>query len=670
MRVVFVDNILIDRGDAENAIELQPHLGLIGLIAAVRIAGYDGLLYDPKIDIARKIAGLGPGFYATIARRIASLEPDVVGFTALGCNFASVVKVAVALRALRPQTAIALGGPHASILDRAILERYPVFDAIVRGEADATIAAFVEALGGGGSLADVRGVSYRASGEIVRTPDAESILDLDALPFPAYDAYPIRELGLATLRVDAGRGCPFHCSFCSTATFFGRRYRLKSSVRLVAELDRLAHDYGIRSFTLNHDLFTVNAKKVREFCVAVADRAYAWNCSARMDCVDDALLAEMAAAGCDSIYFGVETGSPRLQRIVEKNLDLALYHPRVKTSLELGMRVTASFITGYPNETLADQDATLALCGESIERYGRDLEIQLHMLTPEPGTALFNEFSDRLAYDGHVTDFTFPAIEADDAVLARDDPANFVCHHYYASGIAREINIAAVEGYGGLYALDRSVLRALARAFDGSFAELVRAYGAYLRETRLPSGRALAAFVDARFGEAHPLAETIRYIVAVSELCAETRAPVFAPSDDRALALARNVRALGCVRDGRAAIAALRNGARPSELDAFPRAHRLLVAAKDLLSYQSFIVDALATDVASALATPTTLEAIRRRFAERRGDVDALVSTLALIGAVVSATETGDPELRLRRRADDEVERDAQALDVGGRPGM
>ena len=669
MRVVFVDNILIDRADAENAIELQPHLGLIGLIAAVRVAGHDGVLYDPKIDIARKIARLGSGFYATIADRIASLEPDVVGFTALGCNFASIVKIAAALRALRPQTAIALGGPHASILDRAILERYPVFDAIVRGEADATIVAFVEALGGGGALADVRGVSYRTAGEIVRTPDAEAILDLDALPFPAYDAYPIRELGLAVLRVDAGRGCPFHCSFCSTATFFGRRYRLKSSARLVAELDRLAHEYGIRSFTLNHDLFTVNAKKVREFCVAVADRGYAWSCSARMDCVDDGLLAEMAAAGCDAIYYGVETGSRRLQRVVEKNLDLELYHPRVATSLELGMLVTVSFITGYPNETLADQDETLALCGESIERYGRELDIQLHMLTPEPGTALFNEFHERLAYDGHITDFTFPAIEADDASLARDDPQNFVCHHYYASGIARATNIAAVEGYSGLYALDRSVLRALARAYDGSFVELVRAYGAYLGETRLPPGRALTGFVDARFGEAHPLAETIRYIVAVSELRVETRASAFAPSGDRSIALARNVRPLGCVREGRVAIEALRAGSHASELDALPRAHRLLVAATDVLSYQSFIVDALATEVVGALATPTALAALRRRFAARGADIDALVSTLALLGAVVYATEPGEPDLRLRR-ADDEIEGDAQALGVGGRPNV
>jgi hypothetical protein len=291
------------------------------------------------------------------------------------------------------------------------------------------------------------------------------------------------------------------------------------------------------------------------------------------------------------------------------------------------------------------------------------------MLTPEPGTALFNEFHERLAYDGHITDFTFPAIEADDASLARDDPQNFVCHHYYASGIARATNIAAVEGYSGLYALDRSVLRALARAYDGSFVELVRAYGAYLGETRLPPGRALTGFVDARFGEAHPLAETIRYIVAVSELRVETRASAFAPSGDRAIALARNVRALGCVREGRVAIEALRAGSHASELDALPRAHRLLVAATDVLSYQSFIVDALATEVVGALATPTALAALRRRFAARGADIDALVSTLALLGAVVYATEPGEPDLRLRR-ADDEIEGDAQALGVGGRPNV
>ncbi|MGH7729024.1 MAG: B12-binding domain-containing radical SAM protein, partial [Vulcanimicrobiaceae bacterium] len=509
MRFAFIDNVLIERTEQGVEVELQPHLGLIALIAGLRAAGHEGVLYDPKIALARRELEAAPGFAAAVAERIAALEADAVGFTTLGSNFATTIRIAQALRPLRPALPIVLGGPHATILDREILERYPAFDAIVRGEADETIGAFAAALGGEGSLDDVPGVSYRAGGTVRRSPDAAAVADLDALPFAAYEAYPIAELGLGILAVDAGRGCPFHCSFCSTATFFGRRYRLKSAARLVCELDRLCAAYGVRRFVLNHDLFTVNKKKIREFCAAVAGRGYRWSCSARLDCVDDALLADMAAAGCTGIYYGIETGSARLQRVVEKNLDLALYHPRIGRSLELGMAVTASFITGYPQETREDQDRTLALLGETLERYDERLSPQLHLLAPEPGTALHARFAETLAYDGYRIDFVSPAIEHGDRELAASDPLTFVCHHYYAAGLARATHLAVVEGFTNLLQLPRVVLRELVRAY-GPFADLVRDAGAFLSASvRLPPTQALAAFVDAALGPDRPVTDAV-----------------------------------------------------------------------------------------------------------------------------------------------------------------
>src|SRR5262249_2468707 len=110
--------------------------------------------------------------------------------------------------------------------------------------------------------------------------------------------YPIRELGLTTLSVEAGRGCPFQCTFCSTASFFGRKYRLKSPEKLCEELDFLHAEYGLGHFSLTHDLFTVDRRKVIAFCREVAGRGYSWDCSARTDCVDEELLALMSEAGC------------------------------------------------------------------------------------------------------------------------------------------------------------------------------------------------------------------------------------------------------------------------------------------------------------------------------------------------------------------------------------
>ena len=109
---------------------------------------------------------------------------------------------------------------------------------------------------------------------------------------------------MRSMRVEAGRGCPFHCTFCSTATFFGRKYRVKAAGKLVSELKSLNRDYNIGDFSLQHDLFTVNRRKVLEFCEEVRPCNFSWTCSARIDCVDSELLGEMARSGCRGIYLG------------------------------------------------------------------------------------------------------------------------------------------------------------------------------------------------------------------------------------------------------------------------------------------------------------------------------------------------------------------------------
>src|SRR5206468_4095871 len=142
-------------------------------------------------------------------------------------------------------------------------------------------------------------------GAVLRSEGRPKVADLDSLPIASYDLYPMDRLALPLLRIEAGRGCPFSCEFCSTAGFFQRSFRLKSAERLVRELDILNARYGCSDFKLDHDMFTVNRRKVLEFCEAVKGRGYRWRASARVDCVDAALLERMAEAGCDNLYFGI-----------------------------------------------------------------------------------------------------------------------------------------------------------------------------------------------------------------------------------------------------------------------------------------------------------------------------------------------------------------------------
>jgi hypothetical protein len=446
-----------------------------------------------------------------MAEAILALDPQAVGFTTLGCNFVVVVRVADELSARRPGLPILLGGPHATVLARAILDRFPQFDVIVKHEAEATLVPVLDGLSKW-LFNDIPGVAYRDGPRVVETPGRPIVTDLDELPWPAYDIWPVERLGTDFLRVEAGRGCPFSCTFCSTASFFGRLYRLKSPQRLRAELDDLNRRYGVRRFSLQHDLFTVNRRKVVAFCEAIVGSGYDWVCSARMDCVDEELLELMSAAGCRAIYFGVETGSARLQKALEKRLDLGLFDPTLDVCERLGIEPTVSFITGYPDETDEDQAATLDCVGSTFRRR-TPIVRQLHLLTPEPGTKLLEQDADRLHFDGHVSDFNFPPLEARDSEIIINNKAVFVNHHYFEGVLSRNKHVFATTLFEELNRLGAPTMALLLDVWGGSLAQLTSAlFIDWVSQGKPPANLSFVVEVLARrLGRDSPVISLCRY---------------------------------------------------------------------------------------------------------------------------------------------------------------
>ncbi|MBZ9850003.1 B12-binding domain-containing radical SAM protein [Mesorhizobium sp. CA14] len=511
MRVVFVDNLLIPSGDL-SSFDAQPHLGLISLSAIVRQNGHEPLIVDPKYLVKSKAMRLDGSLYKNMAQYIRDLQPDVVGFTSLGCSFIFTLKVAHYLKAQLPKLPIILGGPHATILGEQILSRFPQFDLVVRHEGEAVISQVIDGLGAG-SFDGLPGVVWRKNEDVVSNKGAPSVVELDSLPSPAYDLCPVVNAGVRRLRVEAGRGCPFNCTFCSTAEFFGRQYRLKSPAVLVSELRRLKDTYDISCFSLTHDLFTVNRKKVMSFCEAVSDLDVKWGCSARIDCVDADLLKEMATAGCDMIYYGIETGADVVQRTSKKRLDLHLLMPTLAESIRLGISPTASFIIGFPEEEDEGQNATIDLIGECILCFGDDVTVQLHMLTPEPGTELYRLMGGDVRRDWFQTDFNAVLLEDDDESIVSHNPDIFCTYYYYPSVGSRERAKAAVQVVFLLGQLGSGVARMALGRFDGRLSKLVEEFvlwGSDRLDWNSVSETDLIEFIRCRFGERDVLLSAFR----------------------------------------------------------------------------------------------------------------------------------------------------------------
>src|SRR5437660_4516521 len=162
--------------------------------------------------------------------------------------------------------------------------------------------------------------------------------------------------GRDTAALELGRGCPFACTFCSTNDFFRRNFRLHSPERMLRDMRAIATQYGIRSFVLVHDMFTVDRRKVAAFCDAMiaSGEGFTWSCSARTDCVDEELLELMARAGCKGIFYGVEVGSDKMQMVIDKHLATQRAHETIDASERLGIASTVSLISGFPEETWDD----------------------------------------------------------------------------------------------------------------------------------------------------------------------------------------------------------------------------------------------------------------------------------------------------------------------------
>jgi radical SAM superfamily enzyme YgiQ (UPF0313 family) len=550
MKVVLVDNLILPEAGSVAEMDVHPHLGLLALAAAAERNGHIVQIFDPKRAVRDGVLPYDASLYARAVDLLLAMEPDVVGFTALGCSFLFAVRVAARIRLRAPAIPILLGGPHATMLHREILERYDQFDMIVRYEADETFPAVLERLDGR-CFDAVPGLSWRTTDGTLRfTEGAPKIADLDTLPIARYELYPVETLGLDLLRIEAGRGCPFACTFCSTAGFFQRSFRLKSATRLVGELDRLHARYGCRNFKLDHDMFTASRRKVLEFCEAVDGHGYRWSASARIDCVDAELLDRMAASGCANLYFGIETGSQRMQAVARKKLDLALVEPILARADALGIETTASFITGFPEETEEDLGHTLDLLGRCARR--ASCLTQLHLLAPEPGTPLFDRYGATIRYDGVAGPYHCGLLQPADEAEIRAAPALFQTYYHYPSCLPRGRSIRAVDIVDLLRRTGATIFAYALRFFDGRLSLLAQLAETFAEARRIDrfDATAFIAFVASQLGPRHHLVSLLRFSLhggATTLTAAAPALPSFDP--DREYVAAAGLTALDSMHD-------------------------------------------------------------------------------------------------------------------------
>ncbi len=347
-------------------------------------------------------------FIANAVAKILSLQPKCVSFYTLWPQYHIILRIARELRAKDSGILLILGGPQSSATAQATMEAMPFIDYICTGEGEYTVVPFFRALlRGEGDLADVPGLYRRQGGQVRFNATQTPLCDLETLPYwddRLYaDVYQEDPQKLSSpsyfLPIDAGRGCPYNCSFCCTSYFWRRTYRLKSPERIVADIRYFYNKFGIRSFWFAHDAFTVNRALVEEVCDRIIDEGLdiRWNCSSRVDCLSEELILKMKRSGLAEICLGIETGSARMQKLIHKNLDLNRTKQIIECLLREKIVISLNFMLGFPDETEADLNDTLTMAFSLLDMGAQDVE--MFYCRFNPATEITEQHRDELVLD-------------------------------------------------------------------------------------------------------------------------------------------------------------------------------------------------------------------------------------------------------------------------------
>ncbi len=354
-------------------------------------------------------------FIKGITEKIISISPKCISFCALWPYYHMMLRIAREVKTINPNIVVAFGGPQASFTAKATMEAMDYVDYICTGEGENTVVPFFRSVLNNDikGIQSVPGLYYRSNDTVCFNSEEIPLCDLNALPYWDdhlwADDYSESKEELASktyyMPIDAGRGCPFRCTFCCTSSFLHRTYRLKSAQKIVEQIKYYKNKFGIRSFAFSHDALTANKKLVSEICdrIIEEDLDIVWKCTSRIDCVDEELILKMKSSGLRYIEFGVETGSPEMQKKINKRLNLDKIVDTVSFLKNNNIGVSLFFMCGFPDETEDDLSQTLELLFKLVDMGVNDVSMGFCQFMPS--TIITEKHFDELILDPDIKVF-------------------------------------------------------------------------------------------------------------------------------------------------------------------------------------------------------------------------------------------------------------------------
>jgi anaerobic magnesium-protoporphyrin IX monomethyl ester cyclase len=360
------------------------NLGFVTIAGSLRRAGYEVDYYDAM--------GLWHD-WPRIQARLLDFAPDLVATTAFTASIVDALRLLDLAKAVNPQVITALGNVHPTFCFEELLALSGSIDYIVRGEGEHTLVQLLACLTAGGDPRKVPGLAFRHGQQVVATPAAPFISDLDAL-IPAWDLveWPIYSYhpkpGSRLAIVSSARGCMQHCSFCSQQLFWQRTWRARSPENFVGELEMLHREYGVTVAMLADELPTLDRRRWERILDLLIERQVGVDLlmETRVDDIlrDADIMDKYRRAQVEHIYVGVEAGTQAVLNLFKKGTRVEHSKRAIDLINQADIVSETSFVLGMPDETPASIAATVELA----KHYNPDMAFFL-AIAPWPYADLY-----------------------------------------------------------------------------------------------------------------------------------------------------------------------------------------------------------------------------------------------------------------------------------------
>ena len=371
---------------------VSPPLGICYISSYLISKGYNVSLLDLDVELYYLLKTTGSYNILDIAHLIRQQHVDIIG---ISCFNSARHKQAHELARLSKAmgSTVVMGGNYPTNSPERVLKDKSV-DYVVLGEGEHKFYELLQALEEGIGLEEISGIGYRET--IRQRSGIDYIKNLDILPFPDYanlDIEKYYKIGMSQsingnnrfFTLFTSRGCPNKCIYCGAHNTFGYKNRLRSVDNVIREVDWLIDNYGAEEILIQDDNFTADRVRSDEILDKLAERKIHWSIpnGLEVNSIDRSFLEKAKASGCTDLSIAVESGSPKVLKMINKKMDLERAKETIRSMRELGIYSKVFFMVGFPGETKEDIQLTLDLASNLKADWS-----QFSIVNPLPGTEL------------------------------------------------------------------------------------------------------------------------------------------------------------------------------------------------------------------------------------------------------------------------------------------